>query len=31
MDFPKGIIWIKWIGTHRDYDLIDVREIEHHG
>jgi len=20
---------IKWIGTHRDYDRIDVTEVEH--
>jgi len=29
VDFEKGIVWIKWIGTHRDYDRIDVREVEH--
>jgi mRNA interferase HigB len=29
MDFEKGIVWIKWIGTHRDYDRIDVKEAEH--
>jgi mRNA interferase HigB len=29
VDFEKGIIWIKWIGTHKDYDRIDVTEIEH--
>ena len=28
-DFEKGIVWIKWIGTHRDYDDIDVKGIEH--
>jgi mRNA interferase HigB len=20
IDFEKGIVWIKWIGSHRDYD-----------
>ena len=20
VDFERGIVWIKWIGTHRDYD-----------
>ena len=30
-DFEKGIVWIKWIGTHKDYDRIDVTEIEHEG
>ena len=29
IDFEKGIVWIKWIGTHADYDRIDVREVEH--
>ena len=25
--FREGIVWIKWLGTHRDYDRIDVREV----
>jgi mRNA interferase HigB len=29
VDFEKGIIWIKWIGTHKDYDKIDVTEVRH--
>ena len=29
VDFEKGIVWIKWIGTHRDYDRIDVTKVEH--
>ena len=29
VDFEKGIVWIKWIGTHKDYDRIDVMEVEH--
>ena len=29
VDFEKGIVWIKWIGTHRDYDRIDVTEVKH--
>jgi mRNA interferase HigB len=29
IDFEKAIVWIKWIGTHRDYDRIEVREVEH--
>lgn len=28
VDFPRGIVWIKWIGTHRDYDRINVREVD---
>jgi mRNA interferase HigB len=29
VDYDKGIVWIKWIGTHKAYDRIDVTEIEH--
>jgi len=28
IDFEKGIAWIKWLGTHRDYDRIDVKEVD---
>jgi mRNA interferase HigB len=31
VDFEKGIVWIKWVGTHRAYDQIDVREVRHGG
>jgi mRNA interferase HigB len=27
VDFEKGIVWIKWIGTHEDYDQIDVKKV----
>jgi mRNA interferase HigB len=29
VDFEKAIVWIKWVGTHKDYDRIDVKEIDH--
>jgi mRNA interferase HigB len=29
VDFEKSIVWIKWIGSHRDYDRIDVTEVEY--
>jgi mRNA interferase HigB len=29
VDFEKGIVWIKWIGTHEEYDRIDVTEVQH--
>jgi mRNA interferase HigB len=29
VDFDRGIVWIKWIGTHRDYDRIDVKQVKH--
>ncbi len=31
VDFEKAIVWIKWIGTHRNYDKIDVKEVQHDG
>ena len=31
VDFEKGIVWIKWVGSHRAYDAIDVREVKHGG
>ena len=31
IDFEKGIVWIKWIGSHSDYDRIDVKEVRHGG
>lgn len=27
VDFEKSIVWIKWLGTHRDYDRIDVTKV----
>jgi len=29
VDLEKGIVWIKWIGTHRDHDRIDVTKVQH--
>jgi mRNA interferase HigB len=29
VDFEQSIVWIKWIGTHKDYDKIDVKEVQH--
>ena len=29
VDFEKSIVWIKWLGTHREYDDIDATEVEH--
>ena len=29
VDFEKSIVWIKWLGTHKDYDRIDVRTVEY--
>ena len=29
VDFEKSIVWIKWIGAHRDYDRIDAKKVQH--
>lgn len=29
VDYEKGIVWIKWIGTHKDYDKIDVKTVRY--
>lgn len=31
VDFEKAIVWIKWIGRHRDYDEIDVTKVQYDG
>jgi mRNA interferase HigB len=29
VDFEKSIVWIKWIGSHKEYDEIDVSEVKY--
>ncbi|HEX3936779.1 MAG TPA: type II toxin-antitoxin system HigB family toxin [Xanthobacteraceae bacterium] len=29
VDFEKSIVWIKWFGTHKDYDRIDVTRVQY--
>jgi len=31
VDFEKAIAWIKWVGTHKEYDKIDPRKVQHGG
>lgn len=31
VDFARGIVWIKWIGSHEDYDRIDVATVPYPG
>jgi mRNA interferase HigB len=31
VDFEKSIVWTKWIGTHKEYDKIIVKEVQHDG
>jgi mRNA interferase HigB len=29
IDYRRGILFIKWLGTHKDYDKIDVRTVQY--
>ena len=29
VDFEKSIVWIKWIGTHTQYDRVIAKEVGH--
>ena len=29
VDYRRAIVFIKWLGTHRQYDSIDVRTVQH--
>jgi mRNA interferase HigB len=29
VDFEKHAVWIVWLGTHKDYDKIDVRTVRY--
>jgi mRNA interferase HigB len=29
VDFEKAIVWVKWIGTHKNYDKIDVSKVRY--
>ena len=29
VDDEKGILWIKWVGSHAAYDRVDARTVEH--
>jgi len=29
VNFEASIVWIKWIGTHRSYDRIEVTEVKY--
>ena len=29
IDYRRQIVFIKWLGTHRDYDKIDARTVEY--
>ena len=29
VDYPRQIVFIKWLGTHAQYDRIDVKKVKH--
>lgn len=29
VDYQRAIVFIKWLGTHQEYDYIDVRTISY--
>jgi len=29
IDYRRGIVFIKWLGSHADYDKIDVRTVQY--
>ena len=29
VDYRRSIVFIKWLGTHKEYDAIDVRTIQY--
>ena len=29
VDYEKGILWIKWLGSHAAYDRIDAKTVEY--
>lgn len=31
IDYKRQIVFVKWIGSHSDYDKIDVRTVQYEG
>ena len=29
IDYRRGIVFIKWLGSHREYEKIDVRMVQY--
>ena len=29
VDYGRAVVFIKWLGTHKEYDAIDVRTIQY--
>lgn len=30
MHFPSGVVWVKFIGTHAEYDRIDALTVDNY-
>jgi mRNA interferase HigB len=31
VDYRRRTVYVKWVGSHADYDLIDARTVQHEG
>jgi mRNA interferase HigB len=29
VDYRRGIVFVKWLGTHKEYDAIDVKRVQY--
>jgi mRNA interferase HigB len=29
IDYPRQMVFVKWLGSHREYDRIDARTVEY--
>jgi mRNA interferase HigB len=29
IDYERRVVYVKWLGSHKDYDRIDVRKVEY--
>jgi mRNA-degrading endonuclease HigB of HigAB toxin-antitoxin module len=29
IDYRRGMVFIKWLGSHEEYDQIDVRTVQY--
>lgn len=29
IDYPRHVLFVKWLGSHNDYDKIDVRTVQY--
>ena len=29
IDYPRQIVFVKWLGSHREYDKIDARRVQY--